>query len=333
MLTKLFLTLLLTVTAGLEAGCFYAHLASGQLRILLARRDVGEIIADPATPDELRQHLELVQQVRTYAAELGLDVGGQYTSFVDWPGDRVVTTVVATRPGEIDAATFWFPIAGRVPYKGFFDEERARSEAEKLRGRGLDVCLFPISAYSTLGWLDDPLTAPMLREGRDRLIEAVLHELVHATIYVPDEADFNEGLATFFGQEAAIRFREDPGERERERRRVEEDRAVARTLGAFRERVADLYQESAAGPQRDASRAALERRTRAELASLDLTTRNGRWLAEQVRLNDACQALTGTYYGDLSRYGERLRELGGDLRAFLEDARRAAEEPHPRPRA
>jgi predicted aminopeptidase len=326
MRTKLFLTLLLTVLAGLEAGCYYVHLAEGQLRMLLARREVGEILDDPETPDELRQQLAIVQRVRGQATELGLDVRGQYTSFVDWPGDRVVTTVVATQPGEIEAVEFWFPIVGRVPYKGFFDEERARSEAERLRGQGLDVCLSPITAYSTLGWLDDPLTAPMLREGRDRLIETVLHELVHATVYVPDEAEWNEGLATFFGQEAAIRFREDPGEREQERRRVEEDRTVARTLAAFRERVADLYQRTAAGPERDAARAALERETRAELASLDLTHRDGRRLAEHVRLNDACQALVGTYHGDLPRHAERLRELGGDLRAFLEDARRASEE-------
>ena len=65
------------------------------------------------------------------------------------------------------------------------------------------MCLLPIPAYSTLGWLNDPVTAPMLREGRARLIEVVLHELVHATVYVPDEPDWNEGLATFFGQEAA----------------------------------------------------------------------------------------------------------------------------------
>jgi predicted aminopeptidase len=330
MLTNLFLTVLLTVSAGLEAGCYYTHLTSGQVRMLLARRDVGEVIADPETPDEIRQHLELVQQVRTHAVDLGLEVGGQYTSFADWPADRVITTVVATRPGEIDAVSFWFPLVGRVPYKGFFDEERARSEAEKLRRQGLDVCLFPIPAYSTLGWLDDPLTAPMLREGRETLIETVLHELVHATVYVPDEPEFNEGLATFIGQEAAIRFQRDSGERERERRRVEEDRAVARTLVAFRERAADLYAGSEAGPERDASRAALESQIRAEIASLDLATRNGQRLAEQVRLNDACQALTGAYHGDLTRHGKRLREMRGDLRAFLEGARRAAEEPDPR---
>jgi len=330
MLTKRFLTLLLTVLASLETGCYYTHLASGQIRMLLARRDISEVIADPETPENLRQHLELAQQVRTYAAEIGLDVGGQYTSFVDWPGDRVVTTLVATRPGEVDAEDFWFPLVGSVPYKGFFDEERARAEAEELRSQGRDVCLFAIPAYSTLGWLDDPLTAPMLREGREILIETILHELVHATVYVPDEPEFNEGVATFIGQEAAIRFPEDSGQRELEQRRVQDDRAVARTLLALRERVSELYQGSEAGPQRDGARAVLESQTRTELAALDLASLDGQRLAERVRLNDACQALTGTYHGDLARYGERLEELDGDLRAFLEGVRRAAEEPDPR---
>ena len=330
MLKKLFLTLLLAVLASLEAGCYYTHLASGQVRMLLARRDLGEVIADSETPENLRQHLELAQQVRTYAARIGLDVGGQYTSYVDWPGDRVVTTLVATRPGEVDAENFWFPFAGEVPYKGFFDQARALAEAEKLRSRGRDVCLHPIPAYSTLGWLNDPLTAPMLREGRGRLIETILHELVHATVYVRDEPEFNEGIATFIGQEAAIRYQEDPRERAEEQRRVEDDRAVARTLVAFRERVAELYLGSEAGAQRDASRAALESETRAELAALDLATRDVQRLAERVRLNDACQALIGTYHADLARYGERLRQLNGDLGAFLEGARRAAEKADPR---
>jgi predicted aminopeptidase len=330
MRTKLFLTLLLTALASLEAGCYYAHLASGQIRMLLAGRDVGEVIADPGTPENLRQHLELAQQVRAYAAGIGLDLAGQYTSFVDWPGDRIVTTLVRTRPGEVDAESFWFPFAGTVPYKGFFDVERARVEAEKLHRRGRDVCLHPIAAYSTLGWLDDPLTAPMLRLGRARLIETMLHELVHVTVYVRDEPEFNEGIATFIGQEAAIGFQKDPGKRALERRRVQDDRAVARTLLAFRERVAELYLEGEAGPERDGSRAALERQTRAELAALDLATRDARKLSERARLSDACQALVGTYHGDLIRYGERLRELDGDLGAFLEGARRAAEEPDPR---
>jgi predicted aminopeptidase len=318
------------VLAGFEAGCYYTHLASGQVRLLLARRAVDDVIADPETPEDLRERLDLVQRVRTYADELGLDVAGQYTSFVDWPGDRIITTVVATRPGEVDAMGFWFPIAGRVPYKGFFDEERAASEAEELSARGLDVCLFPVPAYSTLGWFDDPLTAPMLRGERGRLVETVLHELVHATIYVPDEPEFNEGIATFIGQEAAVRFPEDSEEREAERERVAESRALSAVLVAFREQVAALYEESVAGPKRDAERAALEKQARDAIAALDLGAGKARLLAEQVRLNDACQALTGTYHSDVDRYAEQLRELNGDLHAFLEAAQRAAEAPDPR---
>jgi predicted aminopeptidase len=330
MLTKLLLTLLLAALTSALSGCYYTHLASGQVRMLLARRDVAELMADPETPEKLRQQLALVQRVRDFAGEIGLDVDGQYTSFADWPGDRIVTTIVATRPGEVDAAGFWFPIVGSVPYKGFFDEERARKEAAKLRDEGLDVCLFPVPAYSTLGWLDDPLTAPMLREEPGELIEMVLHELVHATIYVADEPEFNEGIATFIGQEAAIRFHEDAAERDRAWRRVRDDRAVMGALVAFRERVAELYETCEAGPERDAARAALEARARAEIASLDLVTRDTRAFAEEVPLNDACQALTGTYYADLTRYAERLRELQGDLRSFLEAAKRAAKEPDPR---
>ena len=153
-------------------GCYYGHLASGQLRLVLGRDSVDDVVADPATPLHVREQLALVDTARGYAAELGLDVGGRYTSYVAWPGDRVITIVVATRPGEVEAAGFHFPLVGRVPYKGFFEIESAEHEAERLRADGLDVCVLPVRAYSTLGWFDDPLTTPMLEQPGDaRIIE------------------------------------------------------------------------------------------------------------------------------------------------------------------
>src|SRR5690606_7040703 len=158
-----------------------------------------EVLADPRTDAALRERLALVAPVLEYAREIGLDVGSQYTTYADWPGDRVVTAVVATRPGEVDPAGFWFPLVGRVPYKGFFSLERALREAEALAADGLDTCLVPVSAYSTLGWLPDPVTGPLARRGAAALVETLIHELVHATVYVPGDATFNEGLATFVG--------------------------------------------------------------------------------------------------------------------------------------
>ena len=225
MRAKVGLLLLLCIAPGIS-GCYLVHLAEGQTRLLHARRPIDEVLNDPSTADDLRQRLERVGQARNFAAELGLDVGDQYTSYVDWPGDRIVTTVVATRPGEVEPAGFWFPIVGRVPYKGYFDREKAEAEAKRLRERGLDVCELAVPAYSTLGWLDDPVTAPMLRRGEGPLVETILHELVHATVYVRNQPDFNEGVASFIGDEGSVRFyaaTNGPEASRRERERIEED--------------------------------------------------------------------------------------------------------------
>jgi predicted aminopeptidase len=303
----------------------------GQTRLLLRRQPVDALLLDPATPTALAERLRQTAEVRVFARSLGLDVGQQYTSYVDWPGDRVVTTVVATRPGEVEARGFWFPLVGRLPYKGYFDPKRAEREAARLAGRGLDTCLFPVVAYSTLGWIADPLTAPLARS--PRLVETLFHELLHATVFVRSQPDFDEGLATFVGQEAAVRFaaaREGPEAAAHERARVEEDRLVAAALQAFRERVRGLYGAMPAGAARDAARRDLEAQARADLAALPLPGRDPRLLAERVRLNDACLALTGTYQGDIGRYAARLAGLDGDLPRFLALAREAAAQADPR---
>ena len=111
-------------------------MATGQARLLLARTPIEDVISDPRTPPELRDRLEQVRAVRSFAESLGLSVRSRYRHYTPWPGDRVVTTIVSTRPGEIEPAGFWFPIVGRVPYKGYFDPARASAEAERLRGEG-----------------------------------------------------------------------------------------------------------------------------------------------------------------------------------------------------
>ena len=308
------------------SGCYYAHLASGQLRVLMARQPIEDLRADSDTPDRLREQLALVERARSFASELGLDVGGRYTSYVDWPGDRIVTTVVATNPGEVEAAGFRFPLVGEVPYKGFFDVAAAEDEAQALREDGLDVCVVAVTAYSTLGWMDDPVTAPMLRRGDARLVETLLHELVHATVFVPDQPEFNEGVARFIGQEAAVRFHRSVALRTR----VSEDRQIAAEILAFRERVAALYAHTEEPADAAAKRNTLERAFRKQLASLPLTSRDPASFAARARLNDACLALSGTYAADDARLKRLLGELDGDLFRFIERLRTAAEAEDPR---
>ena len=215
-------------------------MANGQLRLLRAREPIATVLQDPSTPADDRERLGLVLEARDFARGIGLDVGEQYTSYAPWPGDRRVTAVVAVRPGSLETEDFWFPIVGRVPYKSYFDRALADGEAQRLRADGLDVCLAVVPAYSTLGWLADPVTGPLLRAPAPDLVATVIHELVHVTVYVPDDADWNEGLATFVGQEGSVRFFEERGGAGSEaaryaRARVEDQRAISAGMLALRE--------------------------------------------------------------------------------------------------
>ncbi len=295
-------------------------MARGQVRLLNASRPIHEVLDDPVTSPDLRRQLETVQRARLYAAQLGLAVDDQYTSYVSWPGDRILTTVVASRPGEVQPAGFWFPFLGRVPYKGFFDAARAEELADELRDEGLDVCVFPVPAYSTLGWLDDPITTPMLQRGEGNTVETIFHELVHATVFIKDHIDFNETVATFIGQEASIRFYDASGnaaDAKTRRAAVHDQRALNTALISLRRRIEVLYADLPAGPERDAARARLDHEARESIATLPLQNTSAAEVVANLRLNDACLAVSATYGDEMERYVAALATLDGDLPAFV----------------
>jgi predicted aminopeptidase len=305
----------------------------GQTRLLLARRPIEKVVADPETSDPLRDRLGAVQGVRDFAEDLGVSVRSRYRHYAPWPGDRIVTTVVATRPGEVEPAGFWFPIVGRVPYKGYFDASRASAEAGRLRADGLDVCEVPVSAYSTLGWFDDPVTGPMVRLPEGQLVETLIHELVHATTFVPGDADFNEGVASFVGEEGSVQFHAaalGAAAAERERARVTERRRLRQELLRLRSAVESLYASDTPQPLRAARRLELEGEARARVAALPLREEDAAELAQALRLNDACLALAATYASDTTCYTRALSAAGGDLVRFVSNLRRAAEADDPR---
>ena len=303
----------------------------GQARLLLAREPIDRVLSDTATPEDLRARLVLVSQVRDFAAQQGLRVGQRYTQYAPWPGDRIVTTVVATRPGEVEPEGFWFPIVGRVPYKGYFDAQSAAAEAAALRGRGRDACIARVPAYSTLGWFDDPVTGPMLREPEDELVEMLFHELVHATVFVPGDAAWNEGVASFVGEEARVRFyaaHEGPAAAERERERIDRERRARDVLLRARRDAQRVYAALPPGPARDAARAEVDLEARAELEALAVL--GGDAGLARLRTNDACLALAATYGDQTPCLAAQLRALDGDLPALVAELAAAATGAEPR---
>ena len=200
------------VLAVLLGGCaqplYVARLGWTEAKILWRREPMREVIAEPGTDPALRERLELVLAAREFARQqLGFDVGGSYGSYAAvGPEEATVYVVSAAHRDRLASYTWWYPIAGRVPYRGFFAERAAQAEAARLARRDLDVDVRPAVAFSTLGWFADPLLSTTAEADAVPLVTTVLHELFHQTLYVPGEPAFNESAATFAGERGAVAF-------------------------------------------------------------------------------------------------------------------------------
>ena len=192
------------------AGCSPTYvLRAGweEARILSARRPIEAVIHDTIVAAETRDKLRLVLDARDFAVrDLGLRAGGSYESFAELHRDTLALNVVAAPEFGLRWKTWWFPIIGDVPYKGFFDFDQAWREAARLEADGFDVSVRPVSAFSTLGWFPDPILSTTLRQDSLSLVETVIHEITHTTFFPTGQADFNESFANFVGYRGAIEF-------------------------------------------------------------------------------------------------------------------------------
>ena len=178
-----------------------------EAKILSRRRPIPEVIEDAGTHDVTRDKLRLVLQARNYAARvLDLDAGDSFTTYSWVDSDTLLLVLSAARKDAFEPYTWWFPIVGRVPYKGFFDFDEAHEQARRLDERGYDTHVRPSAAFSTLGWFNDPVLNTVLRYGDVDLGQTVIHELTHNTIYISGQAGFNESFATFVGDRGAAAF-------------------------------------------------------------------------------------------------------------------------------
>jgi predicted aminopeptidase len=199
--------LLLPLLPLLLSGCWYVKQGLGQLDLLLNSRALEDVEADPSFTAEQRRKIALVREVKAFGErEIGLKPSNNYTRFYDTRGKPITWVVTACARDRFEPHTWWFPIVGTVPYKGFFSREDARGEARALEEAGLDVAVAPAAAYSTLGWFNDPVLSTMLGYEDEDLANLILHELTHGTVFVPGDVDFNEGLASFVGARGSIDF-------------------------------------------------------------------------------------------------------------------------------
>lgn len=185
-------------------GCadlgYYWQSASGHMKMVNAARPVREWLADEATPPRTREKLALSQRIRSFAVtELGLPDNASYKRYADLQRSAVVWNVVAANDLSLTLKTWCFPITGCIGYRGYFDEAMARAEGAALAAQGLEVSVYPVPAYSTLGLMNwaggDPLLNTFIVYPEGELARLIFHELAHQVVYVKDDTMFNESFA------------------------------------------------------------------------------------------------------------------------------------------
>ena len=302
---------------------YITRAAIAEAGILRRRRPIAQVVEDPATDTRTRGKLLLVLAARAFAVDsLGLDAGETYTTYSQLDRDTLVIVLSAARSDTLAPYTWTYPIVGRVPYKGFFSLELARQEAARMERAGLDTYLRPASAFSTLGWFNDPLLSTALRADSADVAATVIHELLHNTLFVKDRVDFNESFAEFVGYRGAERFfrsRGDSLNAARTLARWQDEQKLAQFYENLVEQLERVYASQGRHEDVHRAREALFQQARDRLAgqlARELRTIDGRRLAERP-LNNAVLLANRVYGTGLDRFDSLLVRQGGDLRATI----------------
>lgn len=317
-----------TATVALLAlcasGCFQLdyllQAGEGQLDLLCRARSIESSVENPDLDAETRRLLAEVPRIKAYASQSGLVPTGSYESFVQLPGRYVVWVVSAAPPLSLEPKRWSFPIVGSVPYLGWFDRHLAKNQAEQLAADGWDTDVRGSTAYSTLGWFSDPVLSSMIDDSDDadgELVNVILHESVHATIYVPNQSEFNEGLATFVGDQLTLSY-------------------LAERFGPSADELSSWIEGEARGKE---TRERLHRAYKdlkalyeSKLPESEKLAQKAEYLARlkvEVKfrrpITNATLAGYDTYHGGEQAFGSLLEACGGDTRRLMSVAKEVKE--------
>jgi predicted aminopeptidase len=324
---RLWTLLVLVVLVSLSltpAACYLSRGAWEEGKILARRQPIAELVADRRTDPVVRQKLAIVMAARQYARDsIKLRTKDSFTTYSKLDHDTLVLVLSVAYRDRLEAYTWWFPIVGSVPYKGFFDFDAARAAAKSFRDDGYDVSLRPSAAFSTLGFFNDPLTSTTLAIDSLDLANTVIHETTHNTFYAPGQAAFNESFASFVGARGAAAFFRSRGEPDAAAK-VDAEWEDEKVLGAFWTRLAkSLDSAYAAHPDSKEARIAVRDtmylRARGELVSdIGPQLRTiGPFYVQRVALDNASLLARRVYAKNLDLFDAVYNSEGKDLRRTI----------------
>jgi predicted aminopeptidase len=320
-----YLRLLAIVLASLLlSACYVSRAAYEEGRILWNRKPIDAALERGDLSPDIRQKLQTVIAVRKFAAEkLGLNVDGAYETYANVDKSAIVHVVMAAPRDSLEPYTWWFPIVGHVPYRGYFEESNATAEAARLEAQGLDTMVRPSVAFSSLGFFRDPLLTNLLKLDRVELAGVLIHELFHRTYYAPSEAMFNESAANYVGSAGAVAFfAATDGESAQStiaaRGILDSDLKFGRFMLKEQARLLDIYTanlpEAQLAKRREAAFAAIK----ADYAALEPSLSGlERFDLDKQPLNNAVLVNYLIYFHDLDNFAALQRLNHGDLRATI----------------
>jgi predicted aminopeptidase len=270
-----------------------------------------------------------VRDIRRFAMEdLGLRESANYTRYVEIDQDYLAAVVSASAKDSFVRHDWWFPIVGSVPYKGFFNAQDARREAEKLEKRDLDVWIRGVDAFSTLGWFSDPLYSYMRNYSAYRLANLIIHELLHATVYINGQSQFDEELAEFVGSQGARLYLEKTfgldSEEYREMLNSEVDRAAFLIfIQALIRDLEALYARDLDREEKLAQKEAVIREAQTRFAADydQLFQSEGYRSFAELAVNNAYLELYRLYYAEDTFFEDLFNQNGRDLPRFIAAAK------------
>jgi len=311
---------------GPEEAAYLMQQAPGQLMLLIKRVPFEKVLEDPGLDPAVRAKLEFVLEVKNWGVnELGLIKNKNYEILVEVDRPALSWNLTAAEPFSLQPLTWVFPVAGQMPYLGFFKKEHALKKAEKLERKGYETYLRTADAYSMLGIIADPLYSPLLDYREANLANLILHEMTHGTVFVKGEMEFNENLALFVGNQGAYLFLSqkygpDSDEAVYVKWRNHDDAVFSKELMALHHELSELYASGLSDEEKLAKKAEIfarhKRRFKHEVLPKMKTDRYRRW--PRMDLNNATVISRAVYYHDLSLYEDLYAALGNNLKAVLD---------------
>jgi predicted aminopeptidase len=316
--------------AFLSNGCCYiakqgAGLLARQCRAVSIDSMLKGEDADSVTP-KTRDFLLRVGDIRSFAMDtLGLKRNNNYKKYLRVDGDYAVDVVTASKDDAFVPYKWWFPLVGRITYKGFFDKKDAEKEARRIKKRGgYDVYMGRADAFSTLGFFSDPVYSFMINYTVYDLASLIIHEQTHATVYVKNQTQLNEEIATFVGDIGGLLYveRRFGAGSEEYKAAVLSKEDYATYINLMRSLHRELSALYAGDSGREYKLSEKERifadfRERVS-GGYDSLFRTPRYSGlKEAKLNNAVIAARMTYNMDMALYYELYESVGGDLAEII----------------